>query len=187
MPNIKNLLEGRFARVGYSLVEGAVVTILSEGKIEESSFEGRNGDDDDERLTLKVEINGEKKLLTPNMTSMREIAKAWGHETKGWVGKQLKVTLEKKRVFGEVKNVAYYHPIVKPSAEAVGQHEVIEGDKASPDVEEMIFELEMCANYQEFQAAMKSFVPRINKLEGKNKEAFVREKQSIEARFAEAK
>lgn len=177
MPEIKNLLEGRFARVGFSLVEGAVVTFLTEGKLEENTFD--TDDNGDERLTIQVEVNGEKKLLTPNMTSMRELAEAWGTHTQSWVGKKANVTIEKKRVFGQTKDVAYYHPIVGAEKPDFDSNPL----KVSQECEELIMELEMCETREEYQQKIKSLAPRINKLTGNDQKAFVREKQNIEARF----
>ncbi len=177
MPEIGKILEGKFARVGFSLKPGAIVTFLEEGKLEENTF-----DDDetaDERLTVRVEVNGEKKLITPNLTSMRELGKAWGTHTKNWIGKKAKVTIEDKQVFGDWKKVAFFHPV-----STVSSSEVTKPGKVSPDTEELILELEMCATQEEFVKKMATLSARINKLTVKDKLIFTREKQNVELRFS---
>lgn len=179
MPDIRDLLEGKFARVGISLVNGAVVTFLNEGKREENSFD--NDDDADERLTIQVEINGEKKLVSPNMTSMRELAKAWGTNTKSWVGKKAKVTIEEKRVFGSVKKVAFFHPVARGAQSELGLD--IDGTNGSPEVQEIILELEACQTRDQFISELGLLSDRVNKLSPGDKKVFAREKTNIENRL----
>lgn len=179
MPDIKKILEGKFARVGFSLVPGAIVTFIDEGKLEENTF-----DDDetaDERLTIRVEVNGEKKLITPNLTSMRELGKVWGTHTKNWIGKKARISIESKQVFGEWKKVAFFHPIDGSEVKGLGPE--IGTTKVSPETEELIMELDMCSTKEEFNKKMGELSDRINKLTGKEKIIFTREKQNIELRF----
>ncbi len=172
MPDVKNLLEGKFAKVGYSLVEGAVVTFLGEGKLEKSSFD--DDDNADERLTIPVEINGEKKLITPNMTSMRDLSEGWGTDTKGWVGKKATVSLEKKRVFGQSKQVAFYHPV-----ETLGIKS--EGEKQS--VDRIIEAMEQCPNLAELEKVVGEMSKEISALNEADTKIFLHEKHNVELKF----
>lgn len=112
MPNIKSLVEGKYARVGISLVQGAVVKFISKGVLEPNSFD--TGDDAKERLVIDVEINGEEKKISPNTTSMRELSTAWGTDTEKWIGKKATISVESKKIFGSIKDIVFFHPIEEP-------------------------------------------------------------------------
>ncbi len=59
--------------------------------------------------------------------------------------------------------------------------------KLSTKVEELILDLEMCSDRNEFLEKIGKMSVIINSLEGKDKEDFLREKMNIEARFPEKK
>lgn len=107
MPDIQKYLEGKFALAGFSLQNETVVRFINEGKMVENPFQRNSGD----KLVIGIEVNGVHKLVSPNARSMRELSTAWGTNTVKWVDKHARVTLEEKKVYGQIKKVAYFHPV----------------------------------------------------------------------------
>ncbi|NHV97970.1 MAG: hypothetical protein HA494_09365 [Thaumarchaeota archaeon] len=98
-------------------VKDDVVTFLDEGvykKAEETPF-GRPV------FQISVKLpDGRVKIATLNRTSRKELAKAYGEDTKNWVGREARVTKVKQNVRGELKDVIYFHPtqtLLKPPAQ----------------------------------------------------------------------
>ena len=56
-------------------------------------------------VQLKINFpNGETKDWTPNYTSMKSLVKAYGEDTKGWVGKPVYFSVTKSNIKGEQKH-----------------------------------------------------------------------------------
>lgn len=100
----------QFVQAGVDVKTGDVVTFKDEGVIrpaEETPF-GR------EVFQITVELpNGEEKTLTMNRTSIRNISKEYGDDTKEWIGKQAVVTIVQQNVRGNLKDVIYLNPLQK--------------------------------------------------------------------------
>lgn len=59
--------------------------VLDEGLDEPTNFDGKPG----VRWTCTVEMDGEQKKYSPNPTSMKNIQKVLGMDSKAWIGKTL--------------------------------------------------------------------------------------------------
>lgn len=59
--------------------------IVNEGWDEETNFEGKPG----KRFTIQVEMDSKIKKYSPNKTSMENIQKALGYDSKKWLSKTL--------------------------------------------------------------------------------------------------
>jgi hypothetical protein len=84
------------------------VTIVSEGRIrpaEESRF-GRETFELDVRLP-----SGEEKIWTLNQTTIRRLIEAYGDDTAGWVGKKVRLVVERMVVRKEPRNVIFGYPV----------------------------------------------------------------------------
>ena len=109
--------------------DGDVVEIISEGRIrpaEESRF-GREGFEIDIRLP-----DGSEKVWTVNKTTLRRLAEAYGDETRNWVGKKVRLTVETMMVRKEPRNVIFGYP-VEEEAEAVVEFLLKDVRKVYPD------------------------------------------------------
>lgn len=72
-----------------------------------------------EQLDLPVmNLRTQKELtFSPNQSSGKKLSKAFGEDTKNWVGKQFKVHLVKEKRNGEIKDVVMIEPLTSmPSA-----------------------------------------------------------------------
>ena len=98
-----NLPEGDFLKAK-DVKNGMVLEIEGElihKKAEETKF-GK------EAWILPVKLsNGESKNFQANLTSMRELEKTFGDESKDWVGKKISIQVIKQNVSGELKPVIY--------------------------------------------------------------------------------
>jgi hypothetical protein len=104
--------------------DGDVVTFLDEGvykNAEDTPF-GRPVF----QITLKLP-DGQVKIATINRTSRKELAKAYGDDTKSWIKRQARVTKVKQNVRGELKDVIYFHPtqtVLEPAAQPEQAYEL---------------------------------------------------------------
>jgi hypothetical protein len=72
--------------------QGQMAKILDEGGWEESSkFKNEDGTPQSSFYVL-VEVNGQSRKLKFNKASRDECIKAWGRETKDWVGKEISLS-----------------------------------------------------------------------------------------------
>ncbi len=84
--------------------EGDLVKILSEGGWQESTkFKNPDGTPQGQ-FVVTVKFKDEDKSLKLNKMSRTNLIKAWGEETKEWVGKEVKLTLVKVMSGGEMKD-----------------------------------------------------------------------------------
>lgn len=111
MPNIQPYIEGKFALAGFSLQNGTTVTFINEGKMVENPFQNR-GNEEATRFVIGIEVNGQHKLVSPNAKSLRELSVVFSTDTSKWVGRSARISIERKKVYGQMKNVAFFHPIV---------------------------------------------------------------------------
>ena len=95
---------------------GDSVKILTEADWEESSYKGETNN----QFVCDVEYKGDKRKLKLTMASCKEVAPAYGDDTKEWIGKTLNLESIKVMVGGEVKHSILATPIGKspePSSE----------------------------------------------------------------------
>ena len=89
------------------VVTGDVVKFLSGGSTKK--FEDGNP-----RLQLEIELPaGNKKIITINSTSLKQLQAKYGYESEDWVGKQAKVTIAQQAVRGSMKKVIFLSPCVR--------------------------------------------------------------------------
>lgn len=109
-----------FVVAGVDIKTGDVLTFTTPGVLrsaEETPF-GR------EVFQIGVKLpNGSEKTLTMNRTSIRNVAKEYGDETKEWVGKEAVVTLVKQMVRDNMKDVIYLNPLQKTLKKKQAQQE----------------------------------------------------------------
>lgn len=87
---------------------GETATILNEGEEYVSESNPSWGT----KIKLLVEINASKqqKYLTLNKVALAEISKAWGKESKAWVGKNVLLMPVSQSVRGEIKQLVNIIP-----------------------------------------------------------------------------
>ena len=114
---MKIKIESKYLIPGVNVNHRDVLTILNEGGYVPS----QRDPDGEDRLQLTVKLpGGEEKLASPNQTSVIEMVRAWGDDSKEWVGQKVAVKIGQQRVFGEDKLVIYLVPISKKKS-AVGE------------------------------------------------------------------
>ena len=69
---------------------GDIMEIIGEGDYEEK--EARDGKKY-KALNIPVRVNDRELIFSPNMDCGKALVKAWGKETKDWIGKKVKVVL----------------------------------------------------------------------------------------------
>ena len=78
---------------GKNVTPGEIVEILNEGEYEMRDDQQHPGQQK-QVLNLKVKYKGKDKIYTPNQTSGQSFEKAWGVESKNWIGKKFTITLK---------------------------------------------------------------------------------------------
>ena len=90
--------------------ENDVGVVLSEGAVETKK---NLKDEEYKQLTFDVEVNGRKLGHSPRMSEGKELVKAWGKETKKWVGKQFSCKVVHYRAYGQEKTCIEIVPVVE--------------------------------------------------------------------------
>jgi len=70
-----------------STEDGQIATIKGEGEFGELTFQGKTKT----VLNIPVEIDGKDKTWTPGVKAGKMAQKAWGKDSKNWVGKQFEI------------------------------------------------------------------------------------------------
>lgn len=88
---------------------GDIITILDEGSKAMIKIQGS----DKEKLVYNFKVsNGRYELTyTPGTTAQKELMRAWGRETKNWVGKKFQVKIVEAMSFGKPKSLIFPLPI----------------------------------------------------------------------------
>lgn len=96
---------GELVREG-NVKDGDILTIVGEGRRDDS---GRYG----ETLLIPVVVNDGSEELTYNMnkTSRRNVARAYGLETKAWIGKKLLLRVTQQQTPEGMASVIYTTPL----------------------------------------------------------------------------
>lgn len=104
MKYTKTVRVGKFAKKGTDYKDRDNITILNEGAKVEGQFGVRD--------IFKVRVpSGEELSFTFNKTSINSMIDAFGDDSKGWIGKEVKVWLILQNVQGKMVKVAYVsHP-----------------------------------------------------------------------------
>jgi len=87
---------------------GETATILNEGEEYANEANPTWG----KRIRLLIELNASKqhKYLTLNKVALSEISKAWGKESKNWVGKNVLLMPVSQSIRGEIKQLVNIIP-----------------------------------------------------------------------------
>jgi len=86
----------------------------------------------DAQRVFKIEtVDGDEKLVSVNQTSINYLIPKYGDDTEKWIGKEIKVWINRENVAGQQRKVLYFtHPDVKDL------EEVDEGNKALDETSE---------------------------------------------------
>lgn len=90
---------GNYLRID-DVSEGDIVTIKNEGTWQESKYKYDDGNPKQD-FVMDVEHKGEDKVIRINKFSRDEIIPVFGLDTKEWVGKRVKITIENYRSLGK--------------------------------------------------------------------------------------
>lgn len=88
--------------------EGDIVIITGEGEYVEK--ENPSTKQKYTILDIPVEIDGLKKTYSVSNDVGKEFVKAWGSDSRAWIGKQAKASLVKYKSFGETKTKVELKP-----------------------------------------------------------------------------
>ena len=94
--NIENVKDGDIGRI---TADAEYKDINKDGKIRKV-------------LNVPVNINGKEKIYSPSNDDGKQIVKAFGSETKNWIGQQLKFYSYKYNSYGTKKDAIGASPIV---------------------------------------------------------------------------
>lgn len=84
------------------------------GKIkEEGTVDFTNEKDGEITTVLMVRVEGLDGRIRVNPSNARRLAKAWGNETEGWIGKKVAVSKVRATVFGKLDWAAHLEPVVE--------------------------------------------------------------------------
>ena len=90
--------------------EGDILEILGEGAYEEK--ENAVTKKKYRMLNIPVSVNGGRELtFTPSMDCGKRLVKAWGKDTKDWVGKKGQAIIVNYKSFGQTKQAIEINPI----------------------------------------------------------------------------
>ena len=120
----KQSVSGEFAKKGEDINDGDVIKFLDKGKEVEGKFGAQR--------VFKIEtVDGDEKLVSVNQTSINYLIPKYGDDTEKWIGKEIKVWINRENVAGQRRKVLYFtHPDVKDL------EEVDEGNKALDETSE---------------------------------------------------
>ena len=88
------LLLDDFIKAGRDVFGGEILTFMNEGELKESTMYKKPDGTPNIQLVIGVELPGwEIKKISVNKTSMKNLANAFGLDTKNWVGKTAKINV----------------------------------------------------------------------------------------------
>lgn len=100
---------GNFTNID-NCAENDVGVVLTEGIIEtKTNLKGEPYT----QLTIDVEVNGKKLQHSPRMTEGKVLQKAWGKDSKDWIGKKFSCKVVHYRTYGQEKTCIEIVPVVK--------------------------------------------------------------------------
>jgi len=70
-----------------------IIIPIDAGKYEDGTY--------GERLKIGVELDGKSKTYCPNKSSAENLIAAFGKDTKGWLGKKIKLLVIEEKVYAE--------------------------------------------------------------------------------------
>ena len=114
----------RFFKKGEDIKDGDIITIANEGEQEEGKWGTQ------EVFLVKKDEDTEGNVNF-NQTTLNNLIDAYGNDSEKWIGKEIKVWINRENVAGQQRKVLYFtHPDVKDL------EEVDEGNKALDETSE---------------------------------------------------
>jgi hypothetical protein len=101
-------IESPYLKANINVYKGNIVKLIDEGK--QKPMTGLDGK---EKMVWEftVELStGETKIYTMNTSTQKVLIDAWGDDTKDWINKPLEVSIDRKVIAGQLKNVLYLIP-----------------------------------------------------------------------------
>lgn len=89
--------------------EGDIAEIVGEGEYKELEKAGVKK----KILNLPVQVNGANKIWSPFAEDGKKFQKAYGKDTKSWVGKKGTISHVKYKSFGETKTTISIEPLIE--------------------------------------------------------------------------
>lgn len=114
MANVKKFFQGNFLKPE-DVKSGDILTILGVGELAE--IQGEKGKAK-EVLNYEIEVNGQTKTFTPNMTNGNALIEAFGEDDEKWVGKKCKINIVKIKAWGKTRDSIEIEPIKDAAATA---------------------------------------------------------------------
>lgn len=100
MKYTKTVRVGKYAKKGEDYKDRDVITILNQGEMVDGTYGPGS--------VFRVRVpSGEERAFRFNKTSLNNMIEAFGDESSGWVGKEVKVWLILQNVQGKMTKVAY--------------------------------------------------------------------------------
>ena len=87
--------------------EGDIIEVTGEGSYIEREFNGKLK----QILTIPIKVNGKAKIYTPSISNGKQLVKAWGSDTKTWVGQEAKCIVIHYKSFGQTKQALEIVPL----------------------------------------------------------------------------
>lgn len=97
---------GNFAEKGVDINEGDMISFVDAGR----EVPGEYGT---QKIFLMQMINGDEKSVAVNQTSINLLIDVYGDDTEKWVGKNVKVWINRENVGGQMRKVLY---LTRPGA-----------------------------------------------------------------------
>lgn len=93
--------------------DGDICEIMGEGAYEEKEIKGKKK----KLFNLPVRLNGTKDLIyTPGAKAGKELMRAWGKDSKNWIGKKFQIKIVTVEVAGNEMDVVRPKPIAEQKA-----------------------------------------------------------------------
>ena len=101
----KKATVGNFAKKGEDIHDQDIIQLVNEGQQVPGNF------DKVQNIFLAKMANGSEKNISVNQTSINNLVDAFGKDSKQWIGKDIKVWLNRENVSGRFVQVMYLtHP-----------------------------------------------------------------------------
>lgn len=73
--------------------DGDIITFLDAGEIRKREFTQNGEKEIKDVFEVRVSVNGNEKLYSPNQTTIKLLSKSFGVETENWAGRTARITI----------------------------------------------------------------------------------------------